>query len=82
MEKTMTVYPKPLELHIKKGALSRQLGVPEPKNIPIGFLRAIVATPIGETAKNPAKLGKSQVTVTKLLKRRAVLALNMKTKWR
>jgi len=54
----------------RKGALHRQLGIPEGKKIPTMKLRKI------EKAKLGTKVGK--VKVTKLLKRRAVFALNVR----
>jgi hypothetical protein len=58
----------------KAGSLHRQLGVPNSKNIPKSFLVVIKRTKIGEVARNPTKIGKHRVTVTRLLKRRGVLA--------
>jgi len=58
----------------KAGSLHRQLGVPSVKNIPKSFLVVIKRTTLGEVARNPTKVGKRRVTVTRLLKKRAVLA--------
>lgn len=63
---------------IKKGALSRQLGIPEKDDIPITLLKAIKKASIGETVKNPTKSGKRTFRVTSKLNRRAVLALALK----
>jgi len=63
---------------LKKGALSRQLGIPEKDNIPFTLLEKIKKAEIGETIKNPTKLGKQEIKVTNKLKKRAVLALTMK----
>ena len=63
---------------LKKGALSRQLGIPEKDNIPFTLLEKIRKTEIGKTIKNPTKSGKPEIKVTRKLKRRAVLALTMK----
>lgn len=62
----------------RKGALSRQLGIPVKENIPITWLRVISRTMIGSYAYNPTTLGKGNVKVTRLLKRRAVRALTLK----
>jgi len=62
----------------KPGALSRQLGIPIEENIPVTLLRAIAKARIGTTIKNPTKTGKRYIKVTRLLKRRAVLALTLK----
>jgi hypothetical protein len=51
-----------------KGALHRQLGIPQDKTIGKAKLRKIVATPIGKKAYGH--------TVTRLLKARSNLALN------
>jgi len=58
----------------KAGSLHRQLGVPYDKKIPKSFLVVIKRTTIGEVARNPTKTGKRRVTVTRLLKKRGVLA--------
>lgn len=63
---------------IKKGALSKQLGVPEEKNIPFTLLDKIIKAKAGETIKNPTKTGKKVIKVTRKLERRAILALNLK----
>jgi len=62
----------------KKGALSRQLGIPIQKNIPFTLLEKIRRAKIGSTITNPTKTGKRKIKVTRLLKRRAVLALTLK----
>ena len=63
---------------IKKGTLSRQLDIPEEDDIPITLLRAIRDADIGDTIKNPTKMGKQKIKVTRLLKKRAVLAITLK----
>ena len=62
----------------KKGSLSRQMGIPEKDNIPITLLEKIRIAKIGSKIKNPTKCGKKEYKVTRLLKRRAVMALNLK----
>ncbi len=74
-------YKKPLNLKLKKGSLSRMLGIPEKDNIPLTLLRKITKTEIGMTIRNPTKQGKRKIKVTRLLKKRAMFALIMKTKW-
>ena len=69
--------PGALEHH-KEGSLHRMLGVPKCMTIPFTFLENIRNTEIGMKAKNPTQIGSSQVKVTRLLKSRAVLALNLK----
>lgn len=62
----------------KKGALSRQLNIPEEDNIPLTLLKAIKYANIGEMVHNPTTKGKRWIKVTRLLKRRAVMALTLK----
>jgi len=62
----------------KPGALSRQLGIPIKKNIPISLLKKIRNAKIGSTITNPTKTGKRRIKVTRLLKKRAALALTLK----
>lgn len=52
----------------KPGALHKQLGYPTRKDIPKGLLKEIYATPVGNTVRGH--------TVTTLLKRRVVFAVN------
>ena len=62
----------------KRGSLSRQLGIPVKENIPKTLLRRIKTAKIGRTIRNPSKKGKRRYKVTRLLKKRAVLALTLK----
>lgn len=64
---------------LKKGALSRQLGIPEKKNIPINLLKKIKSAKVGEKIKNPSKTGKSSYNVTALMKKRASTAITLKS---
>lgn len=72
------------EIGIKKGALSKQLGIPEEENIPIQLLNKIVRAEPGQTITNPTSKGRSKIRVTRLVERRAILALNLKKfkRWR
>ena len=63
---------------MKKGALKRQLGIPEDEGVPKTFLEEIRRTEIGKTATNPTQRGKKRIKVTRLLKKRAVLALTLR----
>ena len=65
-------------INLKEGALSRQLGIPVKRNIPITLLNKIVRAKIGQTFKNPTKTGNVMIHVTRKLKRRSVLAKNLK----
>lgn len=62
----------------KKGALSRQLEIPEKDNIPVTLLRAIKNAPSGTTITNPTQKGKRRIPVTPLLKKRVNFALNVR----
>lgn len=62
----------------KRGALSRQLGIPEEKNIPLSLLSRIKKAKIGTTVTNPTKTGNKKVKVTRLLKQRVVLAVTLR----
>lgn len=66
------------KVQLKKGALSRQLGIPEKDNIPFTLLEKIKKAKIGDRIQNPTKSGKREIKVTRKLKKRAVLALTMK----
>ena len=63
---------------LKKGALSKQLSIPEKEDIPMGLLKKIKETPTGTIMENPMKMGKRHYKVTKLMKRRASLAITLK----
>lgn len=60
----------------KKGALHRQLGVPQKQRIPKTLLEKIMRTDVGKRIRNPTKTGKGSIRVTRLLKQRANFALN------
>ena len=62
----------------KKGALSKQLNIPEKKNIPMALLNKIVKAKPGEKIKNPTKVGDKTYKVTKVMGRRAIMARNLK----
>lgn len=62
----------------KKGALSRQLGIPMQKKIPMQLLNRIVAARSGQVIRNPTSKGKRMITVTRTMERRAIMARNLK----
>ena len=66
------------KIGIKKGALSRQLDVPEKKNIPMKLLNKIIKAKAGDIITNPTSVGKRKIKVTRKLERRAILARNLK----
>jgi hypothetical protein len=61
-----------------KGALSRQLGIPEKENIPMTLLNKIISAEPGDTITNPTKKGYRKIKVTRLMERRCILARNLK----
>jgi len=63
---------------IKKGALHKQLGVPEERKIPITLLNKIISAEGGKVIKDSSKSSKKMIKVTSLLKKRANLAKNLK----
>ena len=56
------------------GALHKQLEIPQDETIPLEYLQEIRKTDIGAYAS----LGTRAVEVTRLLKKRAILALNLR----
>lgn len=71
---------KALRYH-KKGALHRQLGVSIEENISINTLNRIKNAKIGDYIYNDQhyyKSGSAYIKVTPLLKKRVVLALNLR----
>ncbi len=66
------------KIHLKKGALSRQLNIPIKKNIPVTLLDKIIGAKAGQTIINPTRVGKRRIRVTRLLERRAILARTLK----
>ena len=63
---------------IKKGALSRQLGIPEKENIPMQLLVDIKAARVGTVLRNRHGIGYREIKVTALIKKRANLAMTLK----
>jgi hypothetical protein len=66
------------KINLKKGALSRQLGIPEKMDIPMTLLRTIVRAKAGDTITNPTRIGRRRIKVTRLLERRAIFAIMLK----
>ena len=66
------------KLHLKKGVLHRQLGIPQGQKIPLSLLNKIISAKAGETITNPASKGRKRIRVTRVLERRAILAKNLK----
>jgi len=59
---------------IRKGTLSKQLGIPISENIPMDVLEKVQMKKIG----NKIRIKGKDVPITLLLKRRANLAINLK----
>jgi len=66
------------QLNLKKGALHRQLGFPEDKKIPVGLLQKIVNANIGDKIAYKVNGKRKVITITRLLKKRATLALTFR----
>ncbi len=66
------------KIKLKKGALSKQLEIPEKKDIPITLLNKIIKAKAGQTIKNPTKTGKRKIKVTRLLERKSIFAKTLK----
>ena len=62
----------------KPRALRRSLAIPKGKKIPVTLLRAIISAKAGQTIRNPTKVGKRKIRVTRLLERRAICAFNLR----
>ena len=75
---TIHLKRKGVKIKIKKGALSKKLGIPEAKNIPKTLLLTIKKAKAGTTIKNPTKAGKRTIKVTSKTKKQANLALTLK----
>lgn len=58
--------------NIKKGALSKQLGIPEKEDIPKALLRKLKAMKVGESMDYKGK----KIKITETLKKRVQFALN------
>ncbi len=58
--------------NLKKGALSKTLGIPEEKNIPKSLLQKIKKAVVGTTMEYKGK----KIKVTKLLQKRVNFAIN------
>lgn len=61
----------------QKEDLKKQLNIPEEKEIPIKLIDEILSKKAGEKIKNPTKIGKETITVTKSLEIKAIIARNI-----
>jgi len=66
------------KIHLRRGALHKQLGISKDNKIPVSLLNKIISAKVGETIKNPSKAGRKRIKVTRVLERRAILARNLK----
>lgn len=62
----------------KKGVLSKQLGIPQEKKIPMVLLNKIINSKPSDVIINPSSVGKKKIKVTRVLERRSILARNLK----
>ncbi len=63
----------------RKGALRSQLKIPMGKNIPMTLLDRIIAAKVGDTIKNPTRVGVRRIKITRKLEQRSVLARNLRS---
>tara|TARA_R110002020_G_scaffold94777_2_gene227761 strand:+ start:286 stop:579 length:294 start_codon:yes stop_codon:yes gene_type:complete len=73
-KKTSTIEIKGEKIKMEKGKLSKELGIPEEKNIPMTLLKRLVKVPNGEMFDHRGKSKK----MTPGLKRRISLAITLK----
>ena len=66
------------KIHLKKGVLHRQLGIPQNMKIPVSLLNKIIAAKPGDVITNPSGKGRKRIKVTRILEKRANLARNLK----
>tara|TARA_Y100000310_G_C20272751_1_gene618801 strand:+ start:322 stop:591 length:270 start_codon:yes stop_codon:yes gene_type:complete len=66
------------KVRIKKGSLHRQLKIPKEKKIPVALLNKIINAKLGDTITNPTKIGKKKIKIRRRIKRKALLAKNLK----
>lgn len=65
--------------NLKKGALRSQLQIPTNKLIPMSLIEKVSRSKVGKTITNPSLIGKKTIKVTKLLKKRSILARTLKS---
>ncbi len=66
------------KIRLKKGALHKQLGIPQDQKIPLSLLNKIIAAKPGDTITNPSNKGRKRIKITRVLEKRANLARNLK----
>ena len=66
------------KIDIKKGALHKQLGIPEDQKIPMGLINKILAASPGDIIEYTVNGKKKRIKVTTKLIRRANLAKTFK----
>ena len=62
----------------RKGALHRQLGIPQETKIPKTLLTTILKADTGDVVKNPTKVGRHRYRVTTLMQQRVNPVLTLK----
>ena len=62
----------------RPGKLHSDLGIPKAEKIPMSLLNSIVKAKAGQTIKNPTRVGKKKILVTRKIEQRAILARNLK----
>ena len=61
----------------RKGALHRQLGIPQETKIPRTLLKTILKADTGDVVRNPTKTGRRRYRVTTLMQERVNPALTL-----
>jgi hypothetical protein len=62
----------------RPGKLHSDLEIPKGEKIPMSLLNALVKAKAGEIVKNPTKVGKKKIVLTRKIEQRAILARNLK----
>lgn len=78
MAKYQTIVLGSKRIKIKKGALHKQLGIPEDQPIPMALLNKILSSAVGDVVEYTVNGEKRRIKVTPLLLKRASLAKTLK----
>ncbi|MCH7850666.1 MAG: hypothetical protein IH845_03425 [Nanoarchaeota archaeon] len=62
----------------KPGRLHSDLRIKKGEKIPMSLLNALIKSEAGDTVKNPTKIGKKSILLTRKIEQRAILARNLK----
>jgi len=62
----------------RPGKLHTELGISKGEKIPMSLLNEIIKAKAGQTIKNPTRVGKKKILVTRKIEQRAILARNLR----